>query len=269
MEINTIKLQPIRIDDLVRKGRDHDGGYVIPKSVFSDCDGLLSFGINKDWSFEQNYLAENPKAIIHCYDHTLNLKSLIVFTIKSFFLTIIHCLLLDKKRCKNAFYGLGVLPSYFKFFKKDIVHFKHRIWDSNIDDSKTIEDALTQISNANAKNIFIKMDIEKAEYQVFNSIIKTDKMVAGMVVEFHQIDVYSKEFNSIIDKALEKYHIVHIHGNNYGKLIDYIDFPSSVEITFMLKDFVKGPIELSDASYPTIGLDMPNLFTKLDIKLTF
>lgn len=269
MEINTKKLQPIRIDDLIRKGRDHDGGYVLPKSVFSDCDGLLSFGINKDWSFEQDYLEENPNAIIHCYDHTLNLKSLIVFTIKSFFLTIMHSLLLDKKRSKKAFYGLGVLPSYFKFFKKNIVHFKHRIWDSNIDDSKTIEDALTQITAANAKNIFIKMDIETAEYQVFESIFKTDKIVAGMAVEFHQIDSYSKEFNSIIDKALEKYHIVHIHGNNYSKLLDYNNFPSTVEITFLHKDFINGPIELSDASYPIIGLDQPNRFSKPDIKLTF
>ena len=51
--IDTKKLLPIEIDDLVRIGRDNDGGYVLPQRIFNFCDGLLSYGINKDWSFER------------------------------------------------------------------------------------------------------------------------------------------------------------------------------------------------------------------------
>ena len=57
--ITTKKLLPIEIDDLVRIGRDNDGGYVLPQRIFNYCDGLLSYGINKDWSFEKEFFKKN------------------------------------------------------------------------------------------------------------------------------------------------------------------------------------------------------------------
>ena len=43
--INIKKLHPIDIE-LIRLGKDNDGGYVIPKIILNKSDGLLSFGIN-------------------------------------------------------------------------------------------------------------------------------------------------------------------------------------------------------------------------------
>jgi len=117
LKINTKKLQPIKIDDLIRVGKNNDGGYIIPKSIFTHCDGLISCGINKDWSFEEYFLSENPKAVIHCYDHTLSMKSLFVYTIKSFLLIIIHTLLIDSNRLKNSLQGIFVLTKYKKILK--------------------------------------------------------------------------------------------------------------------------------------------------------
>ena len=91
MTINTKNLRPIESTDLIRMGRPNDGGYVIPEKIFSFCDGLLSYGINKDWSFEKDFWKKNPNTIIHCYDHSVSFLTLIFFTIKSFFLSI--CLL--------------------------------------------------------------------------------------------------------------------------------------------------------------------------------
>ena len=116
--VKTKKLIPIEIDDLVRVGRDNDGGYILPKSIINICDGLLSYGINKDWSFEKDFLKENPKVIIHCYDHTLNLFSVLFFSLKSIFLTIIHALLIDKIRLFKSFNSIYTIIDYFIFFKK-------------------------------------------------------------------------------------------------------------------------------------------------------
>ena len=60
--INTKALRPIQYTDLVRIGRPNDGGYVVPRKIFSLCDGLLSYGINKDWSFERAFWNKNPNA---------------------------------------------------------------------------------------------------------------------------------------------------------------------------------------------------------------
>ena len=61
MKTNTKNLRPIETTDLIRMGRPNDGGYVIPEKIFSFCDGLLSYGINKDWSFEKDFLKKKPK----------------------------------------------------------------------------------------------------------------------------------------------------------------------------------------------------------------
>ena len=61
MTINTKNLRPIESTDLIRMGRPNDGGYVIPEKIFSFCDGLLSYGINKDWSFEKDFWKKKSK----------------------------------------------------------------------------------------------------------------------------------------------------------------------------------------------------------------
>ncbi|MEE3034972.1 MAG: hypothetical protein VX325_03915 [Bacteroidota bacterium] len=267
--IKTKKLIPIEINNLVRVGRDNDGGYIIPKSVFNLCDGLLSYGINKDWSFEKDFIKENPKAIVHCYDHTLNFFSVLFFSLKSIFLTIIRALLFDKIRFFKSINGIYTIIDYFFFFKKNVTHFKNRIWDSNIKNSKTVKDSLSAIISSNAKKIFVKMDIETAEYKVIKSLFKTKETIVGIAVEFHKLDKYSKEFDRIIELALRNFYIAHIHGNNYSKTFLNNNFPTTVEITFIGKNFVKHPINMSKKNYPVDGLDQPNRFSKPDHKLIF
>jgi len=53
--INTKILRPINWKNLIRVGKDNDGGYVIPYEIISKTDVLLSYGINKDWSFEKYF----------------------------------------------------------------------------------------------------------------------------------------------------------------------------------------------------------------------
>ena len=100
------RLKPIHVTDLIRVGRDNDGGYVIPKSILLKSESLLSYGINKDWSFEKDFNSINPKSKIHCYDHTLSFFSLIIYTFKSFLGIIIRTLTLDKKRLNHSLNGI-------------------------------------------------------------------------------------------------------------------------------------------------------------------
>ena len=116
MVINTKNLRPIESTDLIRLGRPNDGGYVIPKKIFSFCDGLLSYGINKDWSFEKDFWKKNPNAIIHCYDHSVSFLTLIFFTIKSLILSIVRLILLDRKRFNRFFNGINIIQKYNSFF---------------------------------------------------------------------------------------------------------------------------------------------------------
>lgn len=41
--------------DLVRIGKNNDGGYLIDFNSFKKSASLLSLGINDDWSFEKDF----------------------------------------------------------------------------------------------------------------------------------------------------------------------------------------------------------------------
>lgn len=47
--------------DLIRVGRNNDGGYLISKDEMIKSNTLLGLGINDDWSFEKNFYNLNKK----------------------------------------------------------------------------------------------------------------------------------------------------------------------------------------------------------------
>jgi hypothetical protein len=267
--INTKILRPINWKNLIRVGKDNDGGYVIPYEIISKTDVLLSYGINKDWSFEKYFYNNNSNVNIHCYDHTLNFFSLILYTIKSILLVPIYCITFDRKRLKRCIYGIFIIPDYFIFFGKKAKHFRYRIWDTNEDNSKTINSTLNELPKAVRKNIFIKMDIEGAEYKVLDDIIDLSDFIGAIVVEFHAIDKLAEDFNKIINKILKHFYIVHVHGNNYSKLLTNQNFPSAIEITFINKSHCDKNVKLSIKKYPLEGLDQPNKISRPDYDIVF
>lgn len=62
--------RPFRCEDLIRLGRDNDGGYLVNREDVIKTSKLMSFGIGDDCSFEEDFIKIN-----HCpvdaYDGTL------------------------------------------------------------------------------------------------------------------------------------------------------------------------------------------------------
>lgn len=74
MEYDLTKLlTPLKTDfTLVRFGRQEDGGYIVPLELCRLCNHLISFGILDDVSFEEDYIYNNPNAIIECFDGSID-----------------------------------------------------------------------------------------------------------------------------------------------------------------------------------------------------
>jgi FkbM family methyltransferase len=83
-------------------------------------------------------------------------------------------------------------------------------------------------------NIFVKMDIEGAEYEWIKTLSDTElKKIKQMVIEFHSpIDW------SCLAKLSHTHRIVHFHGNNYAPMIKVggVSIPSVFECTYISKD---------------------------------
>ena len=56
-------LKPEYNYDLIRFGKDNDGGYLISKKSITESETLISAGISWDFSFEYQYIKETNNKI--------------------------------------------------------------------------------------------------------------------------------------------------------------------------------------------------------------
>jgi hypothetical protein len=132
----------------------------------------------------------------------------------------------------------------------------------NSEDDTSFQDHVINFGDE-TKKIFLKIDVEGAEYNFFN-FVNLSKLsnVTGMVVEFHELYFQRRfdNFKNILSKILTNFDIVHVHGNNFTQLVELSDgykFPSTPEITFLRKE-LNSCTEYSTRHFPLKGLDYKN-----------
>jgi Methyltransferase FkbM domain len=253
-------LRPHAVTDLVRRGNAKDGGYVLPFAPLAGLDALVSFGLATDWSLEEDLHRANPALKIHVYDHSVGAKSF-------------------RRALKNAIVKFasgriswGELRSryrtdwgYRRFFVGTRMHFRERVFNrrDNANDA-TIETVFQRLGEA--RHVFLKMDIEGAEYRVIPQILAHAERIDLLTIEFHDTDPLRAVFEAQVRAILEHFDIVHLHGNNIAG-IAADGLPDCLEITFLSKRF---PItgSLRDR-LPIEGLDYPNNPHAPDLPLRF
>ena len=58
-------LKPLKNSNLLRLGRNHDGGYIVDSAVINKCNTLITFGLGPDWSFELDAIKRNKNIKIY------------------------------------------------------------------------------------------------------------------------------------------------------------------------------------------------------------
>lgn len=117
-------------------------------------------------------------------------------------------------------------------------------------------------------NIFVKMDIEGAEFPWFNSLSESQmSKFAQVVVEFHQPETETHE--KVFRKLNLTHYLVHIHGNNVAGGIKHkhVLVPFVFECTYLNKKFFSELPELNQTPFPTT-LDFPNNKNAPDLVFT-
>jgi hypothetical protein len=241
-------LRPVACKSLVRLGSANDGGYVVPLDAVKAAHALVSFGLSHNWTFERDFKKYNADAIVHCYDHTVSIRTAFQYSIGQ----LLRFVLLFRP---GALRRTLTWIDYKRFFRSEGTHFKQRIWHDNQDDSATIDDVFSRLPAECP--VFVKMDIEGSEYQVIDDLMRHSRNIVAMAIEFHDIDRLSDQFSSIVEKIKRDFHIVHIHANNMGGLAQF-NFPMAPEITFLNKRFFNSAPSPSQSKYPVPGLDHPN-----------
>lgn len=225
--------------DLVRVGRDYDGGYLASMSDIQKTDVLIGLGINDDWSFEEDFLSRK-KVSVYAYDASVS---------ENFFLKQLIKSSVRIDNLKIFARSLNVLLKYKKFFSLPNVHHIQKFVGLNSKSNQhwTFMDVLNQVES---KYIFLKIDIEGSEYRFLHDIVANEDRITGLVIELHDIDIHLNEIENFINQF--SLNLVHVHANNYAPIREDDDLPLVLELTFS-----KYSTNTAEYKLP-YNLDMPN-----------
>jgi hypothetical protein len=244
-----LKLKPQFETDLIRLGKNNDGGYLIPKKTLNSCNKLYSFGLNDDYSFEKDFFKQTNAEVV-CYDQSVNfkffLKPFIFGHFSKLFQYLEYRFFFDGKKRKHI--KKNIIP-------KGIFKFDYEVDSADIN---------SIIKENPSNDIFFKIDIEGSEYRILSQLIKHSSHISGLVIEFHDCDLnLDKIINFVENFELQ---IVHIHINNWN-YISSSGIPQCLEISFSpskfnteIKEEKKYPIELDQPNNPQYE-DLPIEFT--------
>jgi hypothetical protein len=211
--------------NLIRIGRNNDGGYLVEKDSILKSNSLVSFGIGFDWTFEKDFF-NYRKIPIHCYDHTLKYSYVKKFSRHSLF-SLLKPSMWRLGAFKELKKKIFLYKDYKNFFKEDVVHFRSAIGIG----FKRIR--LKEIFDRIRQNpIFLKIDIEGSEYRILEEIIEFQKFICGVVIEFHDIDLHEDKILNFINNF--KLKLVHVHAQNPGgqQYLTESGDPTQLEMTF-------------------------------------
>jgi hypothetical protein len=242
-------LRPIKGADLVRIGRDNDGGYLVDKRSIISSEFLLGLGIYDDWSFEKDFtkLVDVP---VVAFDASVG---------QSFFLKKLRVAL---SRCsRKSLYWFRIWIDYLRFFKGRNKHIKKIIGKDEKDHHISIITIAKNIVPSNIENIFFKIDIEGSEYQVLDELVNISDRITGLVIEFHEVDIHIDKIKNFVSKF--PLNLCHIHCNNYAPLPES-STPITIETTFTKFDVENDYVQ--DLPNP---IDQPNKAGEEDYSISF
>jgi len=213
--------EPFYCKDIIRVGKDYDGGYLINYKDVLKSTRLISLGIGNDVSFEEDFVEIN-NCQVDAYD--------------------------------------GTIENQTEFFSSPnktlhITNIGHGIGNKKLSDILTEED----------RNVFLKCDIDGAEYEILDELIEHSHRFSGIAIEFHEVYDYTL-FNLVsnfISKTDLKLIHTHLNNNSYVETLNgYL--PDCIELSFTSS----GNISLSNITLPH-KLDMPNMQSRDDFRISF
>jgi hypothetical protein len=189
-----------------------DGGYVVPFNTVLKANGLLSYGLGQDWSFDEAWANLKPGTPIHLYDGTGPQNSFAV----------------EPK----------IKYSHFFYRKPHIKHFLQNV--GPVTDSGGFVCGFDETMNRiGVENVFVKMDIECGEFPIIDNMIANSNRIVGIVLELHQATHGLARIKDVVERFKTKYRIVHMHGNTHTP-IGNNGLTDCIELTLVRNDLVPG-----------------------------
>ena len=218
--------------DLIRIGRDYDGGYIMLDD-FEPGGIAYSFGISGDVSWDKDMASRGYDVFM--YDHTID--------------------------------GLPEENTRFHWSKLGIAD-----GVTHDDRLKTLEELISRNGHEGKRDMILKMDVEGAEWGFLESVKpETLSQFSQMTFELHNMIKLAdhERVLNILRKINETHQLVHLHANNVSSyvMIGGRNFAALFEVSYVLRDKYKFSSEY-DVKLP-LKIDMPNITGWPEIELGY
>jgi hypothetical protein len=230
---------PIAVPDLIRLGGLMDGGYLVPQTAVNHAQGLLSFGLGDDFSFDQDWHVLKSADPIHMYDASVKYESLSISV------------------NPGARGHIDLKAEYQQFFQGNRKHWEEFIGPNNF---------VQALDCIGVDQVFIKMDIEGSEYPLIDLFVEHHKRIVGIAMEWHHCANRNSKWREAVEKLQQHYDIVHLHGNNHVTP-DADGIFGCMELTHVRRDLVNSG-ELRKQIYIP-NLDYSNVHNRDDYEYYF
>ena len=206
---------------LIRLGSLKDGGFLVSEKDIEESEMLISFGLGINWEFEKHY-SKKTNNKVHIYDHTISSFDFISSIIIDFIILIKKFYILNFY--KRFFKSIRLYFDYKNFFKQNS-HFKESV---GLHNSVPLTEIVNRAKKNNNQKFFLKINIEGSEYRLLDDLVKNQDLFTGLVIEFHDADLFIDkivEFSSLFNLK-----ILHLHGSKPYAKNSFI--PQQIEITY-------------------------------------
>jgi hypothetical protein len=223
---------------LIRHGKENDGGYVVPELALVKADALLGYGVADDISFEESFseIYKKPSYGFDCGVDSIDIKNKLCTFIR-------QCITSDSFLYNNQ-KSSGSITSYSEQINK---------------------------LGLEGKKVFVKMDIEGAEYEAFDDIFKHSRNITGIVLELHFLNAeQSLKAAKLLARLKNDFLLVHIHSNNCCAASFSNDkikgsIARVIELSFINKSLIARSSISERQSFP-LPIDMPNCIGKPQVE---
>ena len=217
--------------ELIRLGRNNDGGYIMLDDFSSDDKIAYSFGISRDVSWDKAMASRGYDVFM--YDHTIDS--------------------LPEENERFHWFKLGISDS-----------------STNDERLKTLECLIGQNHHEGKQNMILKMDVEGAEWGFLENVKpETLNRFSQILFEFHGMNEprFYGRIPNILRKLNQTHKLIHIHGQNAGYYIctGGKTFCNQIEVSYVRSDRYAFN-EDHDVKLP-IDIDMTALYWADDVEL--
>lgn len=261
-------LWPHDVEDLVRVGRPFDGGYVLPRSALMAAQHLISVGINDDWSFEQAAMDLNPALRLTGVDATTTAW----YVLRRGFRFRVEYLLawVTGRRDKREFLKTR-MPSvlaYLRFWAQHTLILKMLAPRASantvcLEDLMKLHPSSTQEAES---RVFLKIDIEGAEYSMLDDIASASPRLTGLAMELHDLPANRDRVIKFFAALRPHLVLVHLHVNTYDGVDPATGLPKVVEATWLSRNLAAERLPATQV-LPRPGLDHPSKYSHQPVHL--